>query len=93
LIQDELGGTVAPLHTLKTVLESEQIAAIGAVQTLEHPLCGPLQTFSPPWHFSEPLTALQRPAPLFGQHTEEILREHGFTREEIIALRAQRIVG
>jgi formyl-CoA transferase len=93
LIQDELGGTVAPLHTLKTVLESEQIVAIGAVQPLDHPLCGPLQTLSPPWRFSESLTRLQRAAPLLGQHTEEILREHEFTGEEIIVLRTERIVG
>ena len=92
LIQDELGGTITPLQTLHTVIESEQVAATGAVQTLEHPGCGPVQTLSPPWHFSEPLAALRRSAPLRGQHTDEILRDHGYTQEEIGTLRAQRVV-
>jgi len=93
LIQDELGGTITVLQTLHTVMHSEQTAAIGAVQTMEHPVCGRMLTLSPPWKFSEPLAALRRPAPLLGQHTNEILREHGYTQDDIAAFRAQRVVG
>ncbi len=93
LVQDELGGTITVLQTLHSVMQDEQTAAIGAVQTIDHPLCGRMPTLSPPWKFSEPLTALRRPAPLHGQHTDEILREHGYTQEEIAVFRAQRVVG
>jgi crotonobetainyl-CoA:carnitine CoA-transferase CaiB-like acyl-CoA transferase len=92
LIQDELGGTITLLQTLQSVTHSEQAAAIGAVQTMEHPVCGAVQTLSPPWRFSERLTALRRPAPLLGQHTDEILRTHGYTPEAIAALRVQGVV-
>ncbi len=92
LVQDELGGTITILQTLHSVMQSEQTAAIGAVQTIEHPVCGKMLTLSPPWKFSEPLTALRRPAPLLGQHTDEILREYGYAQEEITAFRAQHIV-
>jgi crotonobetainyl-CoA:carnitine CoA-transferase CaiB-like acyl-CoA transferase len=92
LIQDELGGTITVLQTLHTVMHSEQTAAIGAVQTMEHPVCGRMLTLSPPWKFSEPLAALRRPAPLLGQHTNEILREHGYTQDDIAAFQAQRVV-
>lgn len=92
LVQDELGGTITPLQTLRSVMQSEQVAATGAVQTLEHPVCGPVQTLSPPWHFSEPLTALRRPAPLLGQHTDEILRDHSYTQEDLATFQAQRVV-
>jgi crotonobetainyl-CoA:carnitine CoA-transferase CaiB-like acyl-CoA transferase len=91
LVQDELGGTITVLQTLHSVMHSEQTVAIGAVQTMEHPTCGRMLTLSPPWKFSEPLTALRRPAPLLGQHTDEILREHWYTSNNIATLRAQRV--
>jgi len=92
LIQDELGGTITVLQTLDSVMHSEQTAAIRAVQTMEHPVCGRMVTLSPPWKFSESLTALRRPAPLLGQHTDEILRECGYTQRDIADFREQRVV-
>lgn len=92
LIQDELGGTITVLQTLHSVMHDEQTAAIGAVQTVEHPVCGRMLTLSPPWKFSEPLTALRRPAPLRGQHTDEILRELKYTQGDVATLRTQRVV-
>ncbi len=92
LVQDELGGTITVLQTLHSVMHSEQTAAIGAVQTMEHPVCGRMPTLSPPWKFSEPLTALRRPAPLLGQHTDEILREHGYAANDIAAFRERRVI-
>jgi crotonobetainyl-CoA:carnitine CoA-transferase CaiB-like acyl-CoA transferase len=93
LMQEELGGTITVLQTLHSVMQDEQTVAIGAVRTMDHPLCGRMPTLSPPWKFSEPLTALRRPAPLHGQHTDEILREHGYPQDEIAVFRAQRVVG
>jgi crotonobetainyl-CoA:carnitine CoA-transferase CaiB-like acyl-CoA transferase len=89
LVQDELGGTITVLQTLHSVMHNEQTAAIGAVQTMEHPVCGRMLTLSPPWKFSEPLTALRRPAPLLGQHTNEVLQEHGYASDNIATLRTQ----
>jgi crotonobetainyl-CoA:carnitine CoA-transferase CaiB-like acyl-CoA transferase len=91
LVQDELGGTITVLQTLHSVMHSEQTAAIGAVQTMEHPVCGRMLTLSPPWKFSEPLTALRRSAPLLGQHTDELLQEHGYATDDIAMFRAQRV--
>ncbi len=93
LVQDELGGTITVLQTLQGVMHNEQTAAIGALQMMDHPVCGQLLTLSPPWKFSEPLTVLHRAAPVLGQHTEEILREYGYAPQEIVALRGQKIVG
>jgi len=35
---------------------------------------------------------VRRPAPLLGEHTDEILAEHGYTPEQIRALRAKKVI-
>jgi crotonobetainyl-CoA:carnitine CoA-transferase CaiB-like acyl-CoA transferase len=54
----------------------------------EHPVGGVYKSIPPPVQFRNAPTALRRPAPLIGEHTEEVLLEVGFALEEIAALRA-----
>jgi crotonobetainyl-CoA:carnitine CoA-transferase CaiB-like acyl-CoA transferase len=37
--------------------------------------------------------SIRRPAPEFGQHTEEVLLEAGFSWEELEDLRAEGVIG
>ena len=55
--------------------------------TLEHPVEGTIRALGIPVKLSDTPGAIRRPAPLLGQHTEEILREAGFADGEIEALR------
>ena len=45
-----------------------------------------------PIHFSATPTAITRPAPMLGEHTREVLREHGYTDDDIDALAAEGVV-
>jgi crotonobetainyl-CoA:carnitine CoA-transferase CaiB-like acyl-CoA transferase len=58
-----------------------------------HPEAGATRAIGCPIHFSATPAQITRPAPLLGQHTREILLEHGFRDNEIDELCAQGIVG
>ena len=54
----------------------------------EHPVAGSYRQIPPAVRFSRTPAAIRRPAPLVGEHTEEVLVEVGITAEEIGELRA-----
>jgi len=54
-----------------------------------HPVWGKIKMVGFPWDFSKTPASWRREAPGFGQHTEEILAEIGYTSEEIVTLREE----
>jgi benzylsuccinate CoA-transferase BbsF subunit len=84
----------AVLHG-KDLLLSEHLRARGLFDLIDHPVTGrhpfPRQL---PVRFSVFEPAARGPAPLLGQHNDEILAEvAGLSREEIDHLRAERVIG
>ena len=61
--------------------------------TLEHPMHGELPIVAPPVNLSATPGTIRTAAPEFGQHTEEVLLEAGYTWEEIAALRESGAIG
>jgi crotonobetainyl-CoA:carnitine CoA-transferase CaiB-like acyl-CoA transferase len=53
------------------------------VVEVEHATLGPVRTIGLPVKFSDTPGEVARGAPLYGQHTCEVLREHGFADDEI----------
>jgi crotonobetainyl-CoA:carnitine CoA-transferase CaiB-like acyl-CoA transferase len=70
-----------------------QVTANEMLTTLEHPEHGELRFVAPPVNLSATPGRIRRPAPEFGQHTEEVLLEAGFSWEEIGALREAGVIG
>ena len=65
------------------VRDDPQVRHMGAITAYEHPRAGRVEVVAPAVTLSETPAAITRPAPLVGQHTEEILREAGFSEEEV----------
>ena len=78
----------APVTDLEELLVDEHITAVGLFQRQSHPSEGELLLTGVPVTLSATPGEIRRPAPRFGEHGPELLREVGFSEPEIDALRA-----
>ena len=82
----DAGVPAAPVQDVGEVAQHEQTRALGLVQD------GPRATVALPLSFDGERLAHRSPPPRLGEHTAEVLREAGYTDEEIAALEAEGIV-
>jgi formyl-CoA transferase len=80
-----------PIYTLEQLPEHPQLKAVGLFQMAEHPSEGAVRYVRPATKFAGSPAAIRRHAPAHGQHTDEILREAGYTDAEIAALHERNI--
>lgn len=64
-----------PVWTVKDALESDLVRDHGVVQMTQHSVCGPVPVLATPIGFSRTSGRVQGPAPVLGEHTQEILAE------------------
>ena len=85
------GVLVGPRNTIKDVVENEHLNARGFWVEIEHPVAGKLKYPGPPVHLGDSWQ-IKWPAPLLGQHNEEILEWLGYSRNDIAVLRATGVI-
>jgi crotonobetainyl-CoA:carnitine CoA-transferase CaiB-like acyl-CoA transferase len=85
---DTAGVPAGPVQTIGEALTHPQTLARGMVVDLQHPEAGPTKALGCPLHFSATPTRVTRPAPMFGEHTREVLREYGYGEREVDRLLA-----
>jgi len=73
----------APIQTLDEVFTSSQVKHREMLVEMEHPTAGKVQLVGSPLHFSRTPVTYRQPPPLLGEHTNVILREMGYTDNEI----------
>ena len=77
-----------------SALETDpQVVANDMLMTLEHPAHGPIKFVAPAVTLSATPGEIRSGAPEYGQHTEEVLLEMGYTWEDIARLRDERAIG
>jgi crotonobetainyl-CoA:carnitine CoA-transferase CaiB-like acyl-CoA transferase len=82
---DGKGVPCGPVYDMLQALADPQTAAREMVVEVDHATLGPVKTLGLPVKFSQTPGKVQTGAPLYGEHTRDILAEHGFSREEIAA--------
>jgi len=82
-----------PINTLEQVFAEPQAIARGLKLELAHPAAGRVSLIRSPMRFSATPVEHERPPPVLGQHTDEVLRGVlGLSEPEIAKLRADGVV-
>jgi crotonobetainyl-CoA:carnitine CoA-transferase CaiB-like acyl-CoA transferase len=71
----KLGVPLVPVNTMEDVFQSSQMQFRKFFTQIEHPTLGKLNYPTVPYRLSETPARIDQPAPLLGQHTDQVLRE------------------
>jgi crotonobetainyl-CoA:carnitine CoA-transferase CaiB-like acyl-CoA transferase len=83
----EMAGVPAgPVLDIRQMHMDPQAIARGMVTEAPHSRLGPVKTIGPPVKLSETPARIRRGAPVLGEHTAEIMAEHGYSKKEIAEL-------
>ncbi len=83
----------APIHHIPDMLEDPQIIARQAIVTLEHKTAGKVKVPQHPVKYSKTPATINMPAPILGEHNDEVLKELlGYSKEKCDELRAAGII-
>lgn len=82
---DAAGIWCSPVYGYADLVADPQIAHNGTFVEYDHPTEGRVKTPGFPIRFSRTPSQVTRGAPLTGQHTDEVLRDFGFSADEIAA--------
>ena len=77
---------VMPMHDLESLLEDPHLAAVDFFPVVAHPSEGPIRSMRVAANWSETKAEPERLAPRLNEHGEAILREAGFSPDEIDAM-------
>jgi CoA:oxalate CoA-transferase len=83
----------APIHHIPDMLEDPQVKARNTVVTLDHKLAGKFVVPQHPVKYSKTPTTIKMPAPILGEHNDEVLKSLlDYSQEKLDELRAAGVI-
>ena len=89
---DGAGVVAGPIYNMEQVYRDPQVLAREMLVDLEDPDLGTIHSIGVPVKLSATPGKIRRRAPALGEHSAEVLREHGFGQEEVDRLMAEGVV-
>jgi crotonobetainyl-CoA:carnitine CoA-transferase CaiB-like acyl-CoA transferase len=86
------GIWVAPVRDYDEVFADPAVTEGDVTEDVEHPVAGRVRLLRFPLEFSSGRAAVRRLPPASGEHTAEILREHGYDEAVVARLKEQGVV-
>ena len=77
------GVPAGPVLSIDEMHHDPQTLARDMVPQVEHPVAGKVSTIGAPVKFHSTPGGVKRPAPVLGEHTEEVLLEAGLSKDDI----------
>jgi crotonobetainyl-CoA:carnitine CoA-transferase CaiB-like acyl-CoA transferase len=83
---ERAGVPAGPVKNMKQALDDPQTRIRDMVIKVDHPIAGEIDALGLPIKFARGNGITRRGAPLYGQHTREVMAEIGYTEAEILRL-------
>ncbi|MCG2592717.1 formyl-CoA transferase [Ramlibacter sp. XY19] len=80
-----------PILSMKEIAEEPALRATGTVVEVDHPKRGKYLSVGNPIKLSDSETEVTR-SPLLGEHTEEVLAQLGYSKDQVEELRAAKVI-
>ncbi|MGE5404377.1 MAG: CaiB/BaiF CoA transferase family protein [Candidatus Saccharibacteria bacterium] len=79
--------------SMPELIEDEYVKVRELAPEVDHPVIGKFRTMGIPMKFNKtPGDCSMRPAPALGEHSDEVLKEIGYTEEKIAELRSRGVI-
>jgi formyl-CoA transferase len=89
---NEAGVPCGQIYAIDQVFSDPQVQHLKPQATIESPHVGKLTLLRQPMTLSRTPSRMERHPPAIGEHTDEIMREAGFTPDEVTELKRNRII-
>jgi crotonobetainyl-CoA:carnitine CoA-transferase CaiB-like acyl-CoA transferase len=83
----------AAFAKITEIAEQPHLKAVGMIATLDHPSEGKIRQARPSARFSDTPAEIHCMPPRLGEHSRAILREAGFTEEDVASMIEKKVVG
>jgi crotonobetainyl-CoA:carnitine CoA-transferase CaiB-like acyl-CoA transferase len=90
---DEHDVPASDVKNMEQIFANPQVQARGMNESVHHPTAGEVEMAGSPMHFSRTPTEVWGHPPLLGEHTDEVLTEHGYSDEAVDDLYETGVLG